>query len=123
MKNTNGFDVKALARRGASLRIAEIERECAALTQTFPDLGVKTVTAKTATPATHRNGHGRNVKAAKEQQRERAARVLGMFDRRTPLGLHAIDTADRMTVAALGRHGYLTKKANGYVRTAKAHRA
>lgn len=76
------------------------------------------------------NGHVKRVqdKASKATRRERTARFLEGFDRRTPIAAEAVANALGVTMRELGvgvlvRHDYLKRKGSGLVRTAKAFHA
>jgi len=57
-------------------------------------------------------------KAAMQARRQATAELLAQFDRKTP---HRPDgNLGRLGIGMAIRHGYLKKKGDGYVRTAKA---
>jgi len=77
------------------------------------------------TPDTARRGRGRpapgrgtglHTNEAKRAQRERSLALLEQFDRTAP---RQPENADLRGLMPLMRHGYLKRKGDGYVRTAK----
>lgn len=82
------------------------------------------------------NGHGaveitavqEPAAAPEENPRERTARLLKLFDRRTSRSLEDVAAEAKLAtrniaVGILMKHGYLKAKGKGYVRTAKTYTA
>jgi hypothetical protein len=113
------IDETQFAMRGAAIRLDEIEQEKAQLIAHFQDLDGVSVE--------HLGDHAFHVRIPPQKARSRRAETAAFLDavqtlgRVTPQDLRAAGIVKRVPLGVLVRHGYLKRKGDSYVRTAKVY--